>query len=126
MSVNWTAVGVLFAILAGWSGLLFGGLKWFLNREVSSMDRRFTKLDDHLEKNQAEHESNRMEHAALDQRIHTLRADLGESYVKREDWLRLEVMLDRKFTEIYQKVDVSVRGVHQRLDKILMGGKDDG
>jgi hypothetical protein len=121
----WPLITFSISLLGVWSALLFGALKWFMNREVAAMDKRFARLDEILKDNQEDHEANTAQHYQISERIHALRTDLGENYVKQEAWVRLELMLDRKFADVFHKVEASVKGVHERLDKILLEGKRD-
>lgn len=91
-------IAVLVTILLAWSGLLIGIIKWLLDRNQAHVDRRFSALE---KANEAEaREWQRVERELLD-----LKANLPMEYVRREDAIRQEVVINAKLDALAEKID---------------------
>lgn len=92
-------VGIVITVILAWSGLLIGIIKWLLDRYQSHIDRRFTALET---ANAAEvREWQRIERELLE-----LKADLPTEYVRREDNIRQEVVINAKLDALAEKIDI--------------------
>lgn len=105
LNLNWTAIGILLSLLTGWSGLLLGAIKVLVGREIHAVDEKFKALGGFQEKNQREHEENRLHHAEIEKQILLLRTELPHEYVQREDWIRFSGTLEYKVDAIHKRID---------------------
>lgn len=91
--------GVVITVIFAWSGLLIGIIKWLLDRYQTHIDKRFSGLE---KANEAEvREWQRIERDLME-----LRAELPLEYVRREDSIRQEVVINAKLDALAEKIDL--------------------
>lgn len=91
-------LGIIITIMLAWSGLLVGAVKWLLDRYQAHLDKRFESLE---RASDGEHkEWQRVERELLD-----LKAELPVLYVRREDSIRQEVVINSKLDALAEKLD---------------------
>lgn len=84
-----TIAGVL---VAAWSALLLAIIKWFLNNYDKSNKKQLEEHGKDLRR--------------LDRGLLELRAELPEKYVRREDAIREQVVINAKLDALAAKIDV--------------------
>jgi len=115
-------IGAALVLLAAWSGLLIAIIKWFLNNYHKGLKERFKGLSEQITTNNSESaRRNEITNDAIrqqedemrrvDREILSLRAELAEKYVRREDAIREQVVINAKLDAIAVRLDnVSLRG----------------
>lgn len=91
----WTLVG----LLLGFLGFVFAIAKMFL----AQLERRQTELVDTLEKNLREFNGSL---TGLERDLMALKADLPLNYVRREDYVRGQTVIEAKLDALYNKLEV--------------------
>lgn len=109
-------------LLGAWSGLLIGIIKWFLNTYHKGLKEKFQGLSDQITANSKQSaERHELTNAAIrgqddelrriDREFLGLRAELAEKYVRREDAIREQVVINAKLDAIAVRLDnVALRG----------------
>lgn len=115
-------IGAALVLLGAWSGLLIAIIKWFLNNYHKGLKERFKGLSEQITTNNSESaRRNEITNDAIrqqedemrrvDREILSLRAELAEKYVRREDAIREQVVINAKLDAIAVRLDnVSLRG----------------
>lgn len=98
MDEHWGLYTALAALVAAWSLLQIGYMRWMFGRYASDMDKKLSCVEDIRVKNHT-----------LELQIAELRADLPLCYVRKEDFIRHEVTINAKLDRIYDRVE-SKRG----------------
>lgn len=120
-------LGVALLLLAAWSALLIGIIKWFLSNYHKGLAEKFKGVSEQIASNNTE--SSRRNEATniaiqrqeeelrrVDREILELRAELPDRYVRREDAIREQVVINAKLDALAAKLD----------NIVLRGGKDAG
>lgn len=94
----WELVGIIIAIVGAWSALLIGVIKWFLNRNQDDLKEQLTALKTSID-------GHRDEVHRIDKDILTLRLELARDYVRREDAIREQVVINAKLDALNAKID---------------------
>lgn len=85
LEASWA--GLLVTLIIAWTGLLFGGVKWLVDRNQEHFDRKFSEMDQRLGKV-----------SAFEREFLEFKANLPLMYVLRDDFLRsvsgIQVRLD--------------------------------
>ncbi len=108
--LSWEVVAILTTIVLAWSGLLVGVIKWLLNTYQRNLEKaielgaddaktRHDRLTDTLQKQAGELHR-------LDKEILGLRAELPDKFVRREDAIREQVVINAKLDALAAKIDV--------------------
>jgi len=105
--LDWRMMGVLATLFVAWSALLFGMIRWLLNRYQSHMDEKF----DGLERGRNETERYARQ---LEQKLMELIASLPRDYVMREDWIRFAGVIDAKMDRLGNLMNELLRGQNER------------
>lgn len=102
--IPWVVLG---GLVAGWSALLLGIIRWFLIRDRQHIDNKFTDLGNKLQDQTAEV-------TRIDREILILRAELPNQYVRREDAIRNETVVTAKLDSLGSKIEqlMLMRGSH--------------
>lgn len=96
------SIGTVAVIIGIWSGLLLWAIKMLLDKQKDYLDVRFAGME---EANRKEAEQwQRVERELMD-----LRAKLPLEYVRREDAIRQEVVINAKLDALAMKLD-DIRG----------------
>ena len=98
MSEHWGLFTALAGLVAAWSLLQIGYMRWMFSRYTSEIDTKLARVDEITVKNHT-----------LELQIADLRADLPLCYVRKEDFIRHEVTINAKLDRIYDRVE-SKRG----------------
>jgi len=89
-------------LILGLLALFFGGVKFFLGGMLRQMEKRFDQLEDAL-RNEAAGVS------ALREEFLRLKAELPIHYVRREDDIRNQTVINAKLDALYSKIE-SLKG----------------
>lgn len=92
-------IAVLVTVLLAWSGLLVGIIKGLLDRNQAHIDRRFSTLE-------KANEDETREWQRVERELLGLKAALPMEYVRREDAIRQEVVINAKLDALAEKIDV--------------------
>ncbi|OCA56207.1 hypothetical protein [Photorhabdus namnaonensis] len=103
----WAAVGFLLSFL----GFIFGIAKWLFSKAEERQEERHTSLEQAL-KNSVDNWSQ------LEREFMQFKADLPLNYVRREDYIRGQTVIEAKLDALYSKLEV----VQQHR---IAGGKND-
>ena len=85
--MEWEQISFLVGVIAAWSLLIIGTVKFVIGRSLAHYDEKFRQLD--------------ADHAVLRE----IKADLPLNYMRREDYLRLEAQISTKFERLYDQLD---------------------
>ena len=89
MTEHWQIFGVLVSLLAGWSLIILQTIKTIVVRQFAGLEKRFVALEKIAEKQQC-----------LERELLEMKANLPESYVRREDFIRYEVAINAKLDRL--------------------------
>jgi hypothetical protein len=91
--LTWTHFGYLIALIAAWSLVIIATARWTVNAGMKGVTGKFEeiakKLEVHGEKQQT-----------LERDVLEMKADLPLCYVRREDFIRQEVMILTKLDRL--------------------------
>jgi hypothetical protein len=96
MEINWQAV----SLVVVWSGFLIGVIKFLLVRVTRDIDKRL----DSISASQAE-ESREWQRVERD--LMQLRADMPLHYVRREDYIRGQSVIEAKLDALASKLELT-------------------
>ena len=85
--MQWEQVSFLVGAVAAWSVLIIGTVKFVIGRSLAHYDEKFRQLD--------------ADHADL----RKIKAELPQNYMRREDYLRLEMQISTKFERLYDQLE---------------------
>ncbi len=107
--LDWRGVGVLLSIWLAWSGALFWVIKWLLDKTAAGIDRRFNLLE-------KAHADEASEWQRIDRDLMSLRAELPLHYVRREDYIRGQSVIEAKLDAVAGKIELlQIKGAqHER------------
>lgn len=112
----WDVLKVAVPLFVAWSGLLIGIIKWFLNNYHKGLKEKFQSLSEQITANNEQSaERHELTNAAIrgqdeelrriDREFLGLRAELAEKYVRREDAIREQVVINAKLDAIAVRLD---------------------
>jgi hypothetical protein len=84
--ITWEQFGVLLTVIAGWSLVIIATVRTILSRCFKQCDGRLC--------------ANEMAARDLERRLLEMKADLPLSYVRREDHIRYETVIDAKLDRL--------------------------
>ena len=96
-------VALFVTVALAWSGGLIGIIKWLLDRYQAHIDRRFASLE---KANEAEAK----EWQRVERELMGLKADLPVQYLRKEDAIRQEVVINAKLDALAAKIDLLREG----------------
>jgi hypothetical protein len=126
--ISWgDVIGVSIMLLGAWSALLIAIIKWFLANYHKGLAEKFKGLADQITANNTDSarraeltniaiRAQEDELRRIDRELLGLRAELPEKYVRREDAIREQVVINAKLDAIAAKFD----------NIVLRGGKNAG
>ncbi|MEX2475052.1 hypothetical protein [Marinobacter sp.] len=96
--LDWKAISVFVALLGAWSGFLIMVIRGLLTRVSRDLDVRLDRLANAQEKDT--NEWRRVERELME-----LRADLPVLYVRREDYIRGQSVIEAKLDSLALKLE---------------------
>jgi hypothetical protein len=93
----WTMFAVFVAIMAACLTVVIAAVKAMTTRVARDCDRSIVALDKKVEDNQK-----------LERQFLEMKADLPLNYVRKEDFIRHEVVINTKLDRIYEKLQGGV------------------
>lgn len=122
--ISWEAIGIIVTILLALFAFMVGIIKWFMDRDQEALQQRFVALDKRLE-DQSNAQAARFEILGqtltgqseelhrLDKEILKLRGEIVREYVRREDAIREQVVINAKLDALAAKIDnMGLRSMH--------------
>lgn len=106
--------------IVAWTGFLVGIIRWLLQRSIRDIDQRLTIITE--AQTASTHEIHR-----LDRDMMQLRADMPLHYVRREDYIRGQTVIEAKLDaigadrEAYQRREDAIRAetvINAKLDAL--------
>ena len=88
----------IIALIVSLLGLLMGFGKFLLSQ-----------IDNRLHKIESQHAQEIQEWRKLEREVMQLRADLPDKYVRREDYIRGQSVLESKMDALYQRIDALIQ-----------------
>lgn len=108
---DWLQItGILVGLLLAYLGTLWAVIRWLLDRYLKQFDERWCEL-------QASAKRGMDEYVRMDKEIMTLRAELPQQYVRREDWIRFGSVLDAKLEKLSSSIQVLSINVETLRDR---------
>ena len=98
MGDHWPLVVFFTGLLSTWSLIIIATMRWTVNRGLQAYDLRVAKIEKDL--SDAKLESQKREREILQ-----LRCDLPLEYVRREDAIRSETVINAKLDTLAAKID---------------------
>lgn len=102
-------VAILVTLGLAWSGFLIGIIKWLLGRNQAHIDKRFESLERGRDAEQKRWEKAReieqKEWQRIERELLDFKAELPLQYVRREDNIRQEVVINSKLDALAEKLD---------------------
>lgn len=92
-------IALLITVLLAWSGLLIGIIKTLLDRNQAHIDKRFSTLE-------KANEEEARDWQRIERELLELKADLPMEYVRREDAIRQEVVINAKLDALAEKMEI--------------------
>lgn len=92
-------IAVLVTVLLAWSGLLIGIIKSLLDRNQAHVDNRFSALE-------KANEEEARDWLRIERELLELKAALPMEYVRREDAIRQEVVINAKLDALAEKIEI--------------------
>lgn len=96
--ISWQAVGVAVTLFIAWSGLLLGVIKWLLNAHFKSIKESFDLFSETLA-------GQATEIHRIDKDVLMLRTEMHAEFVRREDAIRQEVVINAKLDSLAAKLE---------------------
>lgn len=96
--ISWEAASIVATLFVGWSALLLGVIKWLLNGHFKSIKDRFDLFSQTLAGQASEIHR-------IDKDVLTLRTEMHAEFVRREDAIRQEVVINAKLDSLAAKFD---------------------
>lgn len=97
--MDWSVVMWVVGLVVTWSGFLVGVIRLLLTRVSRDMDRRFNSLE-------AAHKDEADEWQRIDRDLMNLRAELPLHYVRREDYIRGQSVIEAKLDALASKIEL--------------------
>lgn len=97
----WQMVMLLLAFL----GASAGAGKLLLNQMQSHLDQRFTHFDTRLKSLDDAHKTESKEWRRVEREVLELKAELPRNYVRREDYIRGQTVLEHKLDALANKME---------------------
>lgn len=94
MSNVWEVIGLILGIMAAWTGILILTMKVLLKQSIKSLCLQIDEL-----KNIPK------EHIKLEKALLELKADLPLSYVRREDFIRFDTVINVKLDRLRDLIE---------------------
>jgi len=111
--VDLRVVAILVTVGLAWSGLLIGIIKWLLDRYQAHIDKRFESLEkareDEQKKWEKARETEQKEWQRIERELLDFKAELPVLYVRREDNIRQEVIINAKLDALAKMIE-ALRG----------------
>ena len=98
--LDWRGIGVIAVIWIAWSGALFGLIKWLLDRYANGIQQRFVALEQQKDKRREEIDK-------LEKDFLRHKADLPLHYVRREDYVRGQSVIEAKLDALASKLEIT-------------------
>jgi len=86
------------SLLLGLAALQIGSVKFFLDRYLAQIDKRFDQIDREIQ-------GVGMDRSRLQEEMLRLQADLPLHYVRREDDIRNQATINAKLDALYRKIE---------------------
>jgi len=96
--ISWQAVGIVLSIVVAWSTLLLGVIKWLLNGHFRGIKERFDSFSETLT-------GQATEIHRIDRDVLMLRTEMHAEFVRREDAIRQEVVINAKLDALASKIE---------------------
>jgi len=115
----WQLLGILAGILSAFLTLLFGGGRFLLSQFEKRLDARFSNLEKSQKAAQT-HMDQRFstietamakgseEAMRLERELMQLKADLPNHYVRRDDFIRVQSIIESKIDGLASKIDNAI------------------
>ena len=100
MTETWQIFGVLVTLVAGWSLVILQTIRTIVAKQFAGLEKRFMALEKIAEKQQG-----------LERELLEMKANLPESYVRREDFIRYEVAINAKLDRLGDHMMRANRGL---------------
>jgi len=94
MGEHWDFFLFIATLVAAWSLIILGFVKACLKRNQDETDKRFASMGETSK-----------DYARLERAFLELKAELPLSYVRREDYIRQQVIIDAKLDRLGEKLD---------------------
>lgn len=98
VTLDWKAISTFVAFLGAWSGFLI----WVIRALLARVTR---DLDDRLDRMAAAQERDTDEWRRVERELMELRADLPVHYVRREDYIRGQSVIEAKLDSLALKME---------------------
>lgn len=105
-NIPWPLISVIASIVVAWSGLLLGVIKWFLANYFKDVKAKFADLSQAIGRQTGETHR-------LDMEILKLRGEVHSDFVRRDDAIREQVVINAKLDALAAKIEnLSMRSTH--------------
>mgnify|MGYP000880886039 CR=1 FL=1 len=104
---HWQMFLVLVGLVAAWSGVILGAIRFMLTKNNATIAQRLSEIGKVADKN-----------SSLEREILELKADLPLNYLRRDDFIRHEVIIDTKLDRTHDKI-VNLWSTVEQLRKDL-------
>ena len=101
-------LSILITLVLTWSGLLFWAVRWLLKQYQVYLDQRFAALEESFGE-----ESGKLRN--LERELLELKIQLPTAYVRREDQIRQDTVINAKLDALWKKIDkIQTGGANER------------
>lgn len=99
MGDNWQLFLALMGLLGVWSGVIMGASKWMLGKLEERMKEKISALGEVKD-----------DCDALEREFLQMKADLPLYYVRREDFIRFDLVINTKLDKLRDLIEKALRG----------------
>lgn len=104
--VNWQLIAIICSIFGSLLGALFGAIWWLLDRYARVQERSQTEWRNLIDGRFERLETEIKQWPRLEREILKLKNEFTLYYVAREDWIRMQAVLDRRFERLEESLDL--------------------
>lgn len=95
----------LVTLLLAFFGAIWAAAKVFFNQLDKSLSQRFKGVDDRLDGLHASHKQEAGQWRTVERELMELKADLPQNYVRREDYIRGQSIIENKLDSLAVKLE---------------------
>jgi len=107
MTEHWQIFAAIAALVAAWSLIIIASLRVMFSKCIKSIEEKITAFGERVGDTEKTC-------TALERELLELKADLPLSYVRREDFIRFDVVINSKLDKLRDLVMEALRGKRKR------------
>lgn len=105
---SWQIVSILVGLIAAWSIIILGVTRYHNNKNATDMEKALKAATDAMEKSLKTVTDQISASSNVERDLYRLQAELPLNYVRKEDFIRHEVVINTKLDRIFDKLQGGV------------------